>query len=68
MTIRPFLSDPEMIEIMSEAFRGVCDMLSLELADSPETRLVAKKIVEFAQRGVSDAATLRAMTLRDLKE
>jgi hypothetical protein len=71
MTIRPFLSDrafdPEMIERMSEAFKGVCHTLSLELTDGPETRLVAQKIIHFAQRGVSDAATLRAMTLSDLK-
>jgi hypothetical protein len=69
MTIRPYLSswafDPEMIEKMSEAMREVC--LSLELADGPETRLVAQKIIEFAQRGVSDVATLRAMTLSDFK-
>jgi hypothetical protein len=71
MTIRPYLSsrafDPEMIEKMSEAMREVCETLSLELADGPETRLVAQKIIEFAQRGVSDVATLRAMTLSDFK-
>jgi hypothetical protein len=41
--------------------------LSLDLADSPETRLVTQKVIQFAQRGVSDAATLRAMTLSDFK-
>jgi hypothetical protein len=71
MNIRPFLSgrpfDPEMIESMSEALKGVCETLGLELTDSPETRLVAQKIIGFVQRGVSDAATLRAMTLSELK-
>jgi hypothetical protein len=71
MTIRPFLSgrpfDPEMIDRMSEALKGVCETLSLDLADSPETRLVAQKVIQFAQRGINDAATLRAMTLSDLK-
>jgi hypothetical protein len=52
---------------MSEAMREVCETLRLELADGPETRLVAQKIIEFAQRGVSDVATLRAMTLSDFK-
>jgi hypothetical protein len=45
----------------------VCETLHLELTDSPETRLVAQKVIEFAQRGVSDVATLRAMTLSDFK-
>ena len=45
MAIRPFLSgrvfDPEIIDKMSEALKGVCETLSLKLADGPETRLVA---------------------------
>jgi hypothetical protein len=71
MTIRPFLAgrpfDPEMIEDMSKALKGVCETLSLKLADGPETRLVAQKIIELAQRGVRDAATLRTMTLSEFK-
>ena len=47
MAIRPFLSgrafDPEIIDKMSEALKGVCETLSLNLADGPETRLVAQK-------------------------
>jgi hypothetical protein len=61
MTIRPFLSgrpfDPEMIQGMSVALKSVCETLSLELADGPETRIVAKKIIELAQRGVRDVAS-----------
>jgi hypothetical protein len=71
MTIRPFLSgrafDPETIDKMSEALRGVCDTLSLKLVDGPETRLVAQKIIELAQRGVRDVAALRAMALSEFK-
>jgi hypothetical protein len=71
VAIRPFLSgrafDPEAIETMSEALNGVCETLSLKLADGPETRLVAQKIIELAQRGVRDVATLQAMTLSELK-
>jgi hypothetical protein len=71
MAIRPFLSgrtfDPEIIDKMSEALKGVCETLSLKLADGPETRLVARKIIELAQRGVRDAAALRAMTLKEFK-
>jgi hypothetical protein len=47
MTIRPFLSgrpfDPEMIQGMSVALKSVCETLSLELADGPETRMWPKR-------------------------
>ena len=40
MLIRPFLSgqacDPETIDKMSEALKGVCEMLSLKLMDGPK--------------------------------
>jgi hypothetical protein len=71
MPIRPFLAgrafDPETINTMSEALKGVCETLSLKLADGPETRLVAQKIIELAQRGVRDVATLQAMALSAFK-
>jgi hypothetical protein len=42
MPIRPFLSgrafDPETIDVMSEALKGVCETLSLKLTDDPATR------------------------------
>jgi hypothetical protein len=71
MTIHPFLAgqplDPETIDSMSEALKGVCNTLSLNLVDGPETRLVAQKIIELAQHGVRDVATLQAMTLSAFK-
>ena len=55
ITIHPLLSsqafDPETIDRMSAALKGVYETLSLKLADGPETRLMAQKIVELAQRG-----------------
>jgi hypothetical protein len=71
MPIRPFLAgrefDPGTADSMSEALRGVCDTLRLKLVDDAATRLVAQKIIELAQRGVRDAATLQAMTLKEFK-
>jgi hypothetical protein len=71
MLIRPFLSgqafDPETIDKMSEALKGVCEMLSLKLMDGPETRLVAQKIIEISHRGVRDVAALQAMVLKEFK-
>jgi hypothetical protein len=71
MTIHPFLSgrafDPETIDRMSKALEGVCETLGLKLTDGPETRLVAQKIIELAQRGVRDVTTLRTMALSAFK-
>jgi hypothetical protein len=41
--------------------------LALKFTDDPATRLVASKIIELAQRGVRDAATLSTMTLKEFK-
>jgi hypothetical protein len=37
------------------------------MVDDAATRLVAQKIIELTQRGVSDADTLRVMTLKEFK-
>jgi len=72
MPIRPFLAreafEPELIRQLSLAFEsGVCETLELNLTDDAATRLVASKIIELAQRGVRDAPTLSAMTLKEFK-
>ena len=71
MPIRPFLAsqafEPEIIREMSLALQSVCDTLKLRLADEPNTRLIASKIIELAQRGVRDAPTLSAMTLKGFR-
>jgi hypothetical protein len=55
------------IRQMSLALETVCAKLNLTLTDDPATRLVASKIIELAQRGVRDAATLTEMTLKEFK-
>jgi hypothetical protein len=71
MPIRPYLAgqafEPESIREMSLALENVCEMLALRLADDANTRLVASKIIELAQRGVRDAPTLTAITLKEFK-
>ena len=70
MLIRPFLAnksfDPEVIGEMSAALDSVCKDLGLNFVDDPATRLVARKIIELAQRGVRDAPTLSAAALKEL--
>ena len=69
MPIRGFLSgqafEPETIREMSLALEGVCDALGLQLREDPAVRLIAENIIQLAQRGVRNAPTLRAITLKD---
>jgi len=71
MPIRPFLADqafdPEVITTMSQALERVCDKLRLKMIDDSATRIVAEKIVELAQRGISDADTLASIVLKDFQ-
>lgn len=71
MPIRRFLAgqafQPELIQQMSSAFVRACEALRLETVDDPATRLVARTIIEFAERGLKDAETLLEMTLREFE-
>jgi hypothetical protein len=71
MPIRPYLAgqafEPESIREMSLALENVCEKLELRLTDDPATRLVASTIIELTQRGVRDAPSLTAMTLKEFK-
>ena len=73
--IRPFLAnqafDPETVRDMSLALERVCATLDLPVQDDPATHLVAKKIIELAQRGLrgnraefrdSEGVQIRRMT------
>ena len=68
--IRPFLAnrafDPETIRDMSLALERVCETLDLRVQDDPATRLMAKKIIELAQRGVRGDA-LSSAALKEFK-
>ena len=69
MAATPFLVghpfEPEDIEKMSEAFVVACEKLRLTDRTDPITELVARKIIEFAQRGIRDPDMLILQTLRD---
>ena len=61
------LFEPEAISTMSVVLESVCAELGLRDKDDPATRLVASKIIEFAQSGVLDVARLRSMTRKEFK-
>jgi len=69
--IRPFLAgqafEPELIQQMSAAFVRTCEALRLELIDDPATRLVARTIIELAERGLRDEKTLFELTVRQFR-
>jgi hypothetical protein len=51
---------------MSEALKGACDELGLNLIDDAATRLVAEKIIHLAQRGIRGAVTLHTMAVEEV--
>lgn len=56
-----------MLQQMSAAFVKACEALRLEIRDDPATRLVARTIIDLAQRGLRDSATLLEMTLQEFR-
>lgn len=61
---KPF--EPEAIAAMTSAYADICHELGLNEGDRPEIHAVAKKVIEFAQRGDRDPARLRDHVLQAL--
>jgi hypothetical protein len=61
---KPF--EPEAISALTGAYADVCRALGVADGDRRKTDVVAKKVIEFAQRGVSDRVNLRELVLREL--
>jgi hypothetical protein len=55
--------EPEAITVMTDAYADVCRTLGLGEHESDDTKAVAKKVIEYAQRGVSDQKRLRDRVL-----
>jgi hypothetical protein len=62
---KPF--EPEAITAMTRAYADVCRTLGLSDHDQREVNAVAKKVIEFAQRGERDPVRLREHVLRALR-
>ena len=62
MPIRPYLEsrvfEPETVQAMGVAFEKACQTLGLALTRDAATEMVAKVIIEFAERGERDPAGL----------
>ncbi len=59
--------EPETIATMTSAYADVCRALGLEGSDHPEADVVARKVIEFVQRGERDPARLREYVLQALQ-
>ncbi len=59
--------EPEAIATMTSAYADVCRTLGLRDRDHPQANAVAKKIIEFAQRGERDPIRLREVVLQALE-
>jgi hypothetical protein len=62
---KPF--EPEAITAMTRAYADVCHELGLSETDQPGISAVAKKVIEFAQRGERDPGRLRDHVLQALQ-
>jgi hypothetical protein len=58
--------EPEAISVMTSAYAEVCRMLGVNERDDPGADKVAKSVIEYAQRGVSDPDRLRDRVLQAL--
>ena len=60
--------EPEHIEAMGQAFEVVCSELKLAQRDDPLRDLVARKVIECAQRGEHDPERLARVVLSALQQ
>jgi hypothetical protein len=70
MPITPFLRgqafDPETIGVMSKAFVSTCEALGIDRLD-PTAELLARKIIELAERGIRNPTALHLGALQEFK-
>ena len=59
--------EPEAITMMTSAYADVCQALGVSDTDHLQTDVVAKKVIEFAQRGERDPGRLRDCVLAALR-
>jgi hypothetical protein len=59
--------EPETIAVMTSAYAEVCRRLGVSECDDQGTDKVAKAVIEYAQRGVSDPDRLRERVLQALR-
>jgi hypothetical protein len=59
---------PEDVKVLTTAYEEALRALRLKDRSDPATDMIAKKIIELAQRGERDPVRLREYAIRDLSE
>jgi hypothetical protein len=57
---------PEDVERLSAAYEAALKLLNFPNRTDPVTEIVAKRIIEVAQRGVTDSTKICATALKEL--
>lgn len=57
---------PEEIAVLTDAYERTLRALNLVDRNDPITEMVARKVIELAQRGVREAKQLSALTIKEL--
>ena len=69
MPIRPYLQgqafDPDTIRVMGRAFEEVCKQLRIVDRHDAVTKIVARTVIEMAQRGFRDVDGLTAAVMQE---
>ena len=58
---------PEQVAVMAEAYEGALIDFGLKDRNDPLTELIAKKIIDHAQRGERDPTKLRQRILKEIR-
>jgi hypothetical protein len=64
--LRDHAFGPEEIKVLGDAFEDALRTLRLVNRDDPATEIVAKKIIELAQRGERDPERLRQAAVQSV--
>jgi hypothetical protein len=60
--------EPEAVSIMTRTYSEVCGALGISVRDGRQADVVARTVIEFAQRGARDPGLLRDCVLQALRE
>jgi hypothetical protein len=71
MPIRPYLQgqafDPDSIRVMSVAFENACNQLGILDKHDAVTKIVARTVIDMAQRGFRDEASLTDAVMQEFR-
>jgi hypothetical protein len=71
MPIRPYLQgqafDPDTVRVMGVAFENACKELGILDRHDAVTKIVARAVIDMAQRGFRDEGSLTAAVMQEFR-